>query len=315
MNRELLDEIVACLPEERTHFHYFADRFALGLLAEHGRAVDGLTTRAARQGRFAALLNKPTVKEALSGCGHARVDPEHLLNWGLERSMAFLLALDHWGHHTEQGWYQTSRPGFNLVLQLNFTASQTRALERLGNGFAGLFNFDIHPVSKPADRRYRETLAWSRIDLDLDTNEALIEEVQSDWVRDVRDALPANGQAQNPWEAAVQTVVDRHFPGVLRWWHEAMLWASIWFIRCELGMRDIYFHDYETGVALKNIRYSRPPRSLYTRLPRRFCMTPSSMGPSFLYRGGRARRVLKRLPNPRFYRLELEEQGNARQCA
>ncbi|MBT3027590.1 MAG: hypothetical protein KME48_10520 [Candidatus Thiodiazotropha sp. (ex Ctena orbiculata)] len=32
---------------------------------------------------------------------------------------------------------------------------------------------------------YRETLAWARLDVDLERNEVLIEEVQSDWVRDM----------------------------------------------------------------------------------------------------------------------------------
>lgn len=42
------------------------------------------------------------------------------------------------------------------------------------------FNYCGHPVS-----RQRNTLAWARLDLDLNSATALIEEIQSDWIRDV----------------------------------------------------------------------------------------------------------------------------------
>jgi hypothetical protein len=40
-------------------------------------------------------------------------------------------------------------------------------------------------------------------------------------------------------------------------------------------------------------------------------MTRRKRGPDFLYDCGRARRVLKKLPDPFFYYLNLEEADNA----
>ncbi len=45
-------------------------------------------------------------------------------------------------------------------------------------------------------------------------------------------------------------------------WAEAMLTAAISFIRDELGFTTIFYHDYETGKALKHIGRRGPPRSL-----------------------------------------------------
>ena len=50
------------------------------------------------------------------------------------------------------------------------------------------FDDPFHPVASGGEL----TLAWSRIDLDLDRGEALVEEIQSDWVRDA--------QSQSRWE-------------------------------------------------------------------------------------------------------------------
>jgi hypothetical protein len=40
------------------------------------------------------------------------------------------------------------------------------------------FEWSAHPI-----RRSPSTLAWSRVDIDFENGEALIEEIQTDWVR------------------------------------------------------------------------------------------------------------------------------------
>ena len=62
-----------------------------------------------------------------------------------------------------------------------------------------------------------------------------------------------------------------------------MLAAAIWFIRCALGITQIYYHSYDSGRMLKRIR-SHPPRSLYTTLPRKFRFNLVTGGSRFLER-------------------------------
>ena len=71
-----------------------------------------------------------------------------------------------------------------------------------------------HPVLAPGERPYfRETLAWARIDLDLVSSEALVEEIQSDWVRcanRLKRRLSRCGSDQHALESnAYSTTVDR----------------------------------------------------------------------------------------------------------
>ena len=72
MELETVKEIMACLHEGRTLFHYHKDRYALMLLA--WAAGDGCKVEALRRGPFAPLLQKPLVKRVLSGLGKGEVD-------------------------------------------------------------------------------------------------------------------------------------------------------------------------------------------------------------------------------------------------
>jgi hypothetical protein len=135
-----------------------------------------------RSSLFNSLLQKPVVKQALALCGTWVLEPEYLRSFGLELASRFLLGIARWGNQVHERWNQTSRPGMNLVLQLNFNRSQMRALKRLAGSDGSAFNPLDHPVCRPGNHRHRETLAWARVDFDFETNEALIEEIQSDWV-------------------------------------------------------------------------------------------------------------------------------------
>jgi len=88
-------------------------------------------------------------------------------------------------------------------------------------------------------------------------------------------------------------------------WQEAMLAAAIGFVREEIGLGTIDFHTWETGVASKRMQDWPPPRSTYSRLPRRFCFVECDEPPRFLARSCAYRRRLRELAHSTWYRMEL----------
>lgn len=203
------------------------------------------------------------------------------------------------------------------MLQLNFSSEHDRHYKKLacGNSF---FNYAGHPVSHS-----RNTLAWARIDLDWASNCALIEEIQSDWVRRVAwlaeridRKIAAGHPSSDPTRfhglqcpmavaRAYCTYVLERYAAI---WAEAMLWASIQFIRDELGLRQVFYHSENGGRLLKDIRCSAPPRSLYTDLPRRFCLAPTREVPGFLAEDKDVCKVLRRNPDIGFFCLPLDDE-------
>ncbi|MCP5420505.1 MAG: hypothetical protein H6969_08465 [Gammaproteobacteria bacterium] len=320
MEKWIAEEIIACLPEGRTLFYYFKDRYALMLLA--WVVGDGMRVAELKGSRYAGLLDKPVVKRFLAGNGGNRVAAEALQACWPQPPEVFLLGLTIWGseRQRQRSWCQLSRPGFNLVLQLNFSNQHDRPYQRLVRPVAGSrFNYSRHPVMRPGQRAwFRETLAWARIDVDLDRGEALIEEVQSDWIgyaRELERYIRRN-QAAGRGEtrlggitgsnAGVLTYVDEVLGPYVRIWDEAMLAAAVGFIRDELAIRSIYFHDFETGMTLKGLTpNSQPPRSLYTHLPRRFCFQRTRRMPGLLSNEKTVRKALKKLSEPCWYYLQL----------
>ena len=74
-----------------------------------------------------------------------------------------------------------------------------------------------------------------------------------------------------------------------------MLAATLWFLYVELGIQRIYYHAYESGCVLKHINSTKPPRSLYTELPRKFCFEKTTQAPEFLLQDKRFYKRLKKL--------------------
>lgn len=314
MDRQDLDEIIACLTQERSHFRYFKDFYALQLLG--WVAGEGVSLERLRRGPFAPLLQKPLLKPVLAACGDGCLDAQRVTHQWVEPSLPFLLTLGRW-----QGgnWRQTSRPGWNLVLRLNFPQSHDRRFHKQFAPYYGDedLNFSTHPVLKRDERPYfRQTLAWARLDLDLDRGEALIEEVQTDWVREGRDAgkhLEHCRRCSNPGRfpacrgrLAALRYLDEALAPYAELWDQAMLSATLFFLVEELGIRDIWYHQWETGNLLKNIGQRwQPPRSLYRRLPKRFCFREQLGLPRLLDNRHTARRLRQARTEPRFYRLRL----------
>ena len=308
MNKKDVNEIIECMPRGRTPFYYFKDRYALMLMS---LAFTKPATKAeVRDAGFGRLLEKPVVKKAMGECGSGRVSSEVCDFYWPDEYRTYSLSLGRWGSQDRFG-DQVSRTGYNLVLQLNFSLRHTgRYHHLLDQDRAYHFENWGHPVSRGKAR----TLAWSRMDIDLNRGEALIEEIQNDWIR---DAMWARRRADKysrtilfygtrMWSANVKEYVDTVLAPHIKVWDEAMLAATIWFLREELGIRRIYYHTHESGAALKRISYRKPPRSLYTALPRRFCFKETSERPALFdgYRkAGKPRDVLR---NAKFQTMRWE---------
>ena len=89
-------------------------------------------------------------------------------------------------------------------------------------------------------------------------------------------------------------------------WDEAMLAATLEFVKNELGIGRVYYHSYETGPALKFVE-GNSPRNLYTRLPKRFCFEKTQENPEFLQSDRRFKKMMRKIATPLWYRLDLEE--------
>ncbi|HVR21002.1 MAG TPA: hypothetical protein VMS65_14925, partial [Polyangiaceae bacterium] len=176
-----VDAILRAHEAHAIAFQYEKDCYALSLLAHvigGGRPISVL-----RAGPFARLLEKPIVKRALAHAVNGMLTPKCLERALPPRREDFRVTLGRWGGKSERDrrsrYYQTSRPGLSLVLQLNFPESHDRAYRKLVRpGRAHPFLTRAHPV------RLEEpfTLAWARLDFDAEADEVLVEEVQCDWV-------------------------------------------------------------------------------------------------------------------------------------
>jgi hypothetical protein len=312
MDIKTAQEVLACLPVGKTPFYYCKDRYAVFLLSQViGRqcAIADL-----KKSAYSALLHKPLVKEILAQSGDGQLRQEHLaLAWG-NRIEPFLLTLDIWGDK-DRSWDQVSRNGYSLVLQLNFSNKHDAVFKRLAEPSEfHQFNCSMHPVLKRQHRDFfRETLAWARIDFDFNTNEALIEELQTDWLRRAKRLLGEiqSGKTRfyNLGANAKPDKLRRYLEAVLAdygdIWDEGLLTAALQFIRQELGIAKIYLHTPETGGAIKRIKYTQPPRSLYSSLPRKFCFRQTDKAPEFLQQHRTFRKLEKRLGGTQWHVINL----------
>ena len=312
MDIKLAKEIMACLPEGRTRFYYFKDRYALLLLRPVCHA--GQSVRALRQGRLARLLNKGAVREVIRHSGNGVLTSEALANYWPENFHCYPVSLGLWGCERKSRYFQTSRTGYNLVLQVNFSNVHDQCYRRL-NLEEDDDSFDLggHPTSNS-----RNTMAWSRIDLDLASDTALIEEVQTDWLRYAKEAYDDAKKAQiergkgrkktdwyyefTPTQAIeyFENAVREHLPI----WGEAMLSATLEFLLYEIGVRKIYFHSWETG---RRVKHCFPPRSVYSQLPEQFCFQAVHEGPKFLIEDRTSKRKMKKIEKQCWYLLDYSE--------
>ncbi|MBU2711888.1 hypothetical protein [Zooshikella harenae] len=319
MKQKDIKEIITCLGEERRLFYYHKDRYCFDLLRYEMDKNKRQTCKLnqLKQSQFGHFFTKKTVKEALSPYGQGEISQEQLNSYWQEKPFIFALTLGCWGNG-ERGWDQTSRNQSNLVLQINFTGEHLAkyySLIKPGRQDEGPFESDIHPINTKG----RHTMAWVRLDFDLDTNEALIEEVQNDWLRDAYSAYQRlkakrkNNPSLKPCDVwydigggyeDLSCYVETCLQPYQQIWAEASLAAAIQFIREEIGITQIYYHTYETGKKIKDIAHN-PPRSVYTKLPKQFGFKLTTEVPTFLYNDKVARRYIKAIPQPRWFVMRL----------
>ena len=303
MTEEHLNEIMGILPKGRTLFPYFQDRYAMLLLEFVLRSPCPLARL--KKSPFAGLLNKAATKAVLARTGRPTVCALDFQSYWPHMRLDYRLTVGQWPPASKQ-WdrftHQTTLRGRNLVLQLNFNVDHNRKLqERIRKPIEAFVDYN-HPVA----RRPQLTLAWSRIDLDLETGEALIEEIQNDWIRDTdfmrREARWSRRYVK--WKRYVEEQLKPH----IKLWDEAMLAATIWFLYREVGIDQIFYHTFQSGTLMKRIRGDKPPRSLYTTLPRRFCFTLTHNGPLFVrdHAECRLRKQLTR-PGTQWHYLDLND--------
>ncbi|MDB2499446.1 MAG: hypothetical protein P8L44_15320 [Opitutales bacterium] len=292
MDKETIQLVRDALPEGRTVYYHFPDRYAL-LLLEQFVGESGKPISEIKNSPFASLLNKPCVKDVLAELGG-----KHLKAWDLRKAWpqiqdGYRLTLGTWPALDEKpqlNWHHITRSGWNLVLQLNFSLSHNRELQKTVGNWHRPLEWSPHPINKESEI----TLAWARIDLDLETGEALIEEIQSDWVRDVKDYAEKRWvDNHNDWKQYYEEIMH---PKTKRW-PETILTATLWFLLAELGIRQIFYHTADTGVKMKHIEWTPPPRSLYTALPKKFCFQKTHNGPQFI-RDWKNRQLRKQFVDP-----------------
>ncbi|MDJ0630434.1 MAG: hypothetical protein QNJ44_19415 [Rhodobacter sp.] len=322
MSPEDIQFIRQGLPETLA-FPYYPDRESPWLLATMLRAPAPVAEL--RTGPAGRLLGRPLVRPVVAACGgllhpadvaavaEAYRDPDAAGaagQAGLQAAYAadwsdFEISLAEWGVGRQQWWAQVSRPGGNLVVQLGFPSDHATLMGRYLYG-AGrkLFEYEEHPIRQTG----RPTLAWARLDIDMDAGVALIEEVQSDWLRFAGEEIaylarhcPRSRQLRQlqVYEAGLKERYGRIWP-------RAMLLAVLILLRNELGCREVWMHQPGPGAALKGISGALPPRSIYTALPRHFGFRAVREVPAFLERP--ARRKLRRLrkgAGPLFWKLAL----------
>ncbi|MDE1463906.1 hypothetical protein [Spartinivicinus poritis] len=319
MDKKEIQEFIACLGDERRLFYYHKDRYCFDLLRyelqRNNRSTGKLSQL--KQSQFSQFFNKNTVKNALAGYGNGEISDDQLASCWLDKPLMFTLTLDCWGE-SDRGWDQTSRNQSNLVLQINFTGEHLDAYKRLikpENMAYGPFENSGHPINTKG----RHTMAWVRLDFDLATNEALIEEIQNDWLREANSALKRlearrknnpNTKPSQVWygiggshEELAEYVLTALKP-YQQVWSEVALAAAIQLIREELGITTIYYHTYETGKKIKDI-CSSPPRSMYTKLPKQFGFKQTTETPEFLMKDKVSRRYLKAIKHPEWFVMRL----------
>lgn len=310
MDAALVDEVLACMPTERTLFRYFKDQYATYLLQRMINQQGPLSLQQLRQSSCKQLLEKPFIREILQNAGKQKLQAWQLENTRFNNMNHYVLTLGKWG---KRYGAQTSRPGCNLVLQLNLPESLDAEFQRITGYVMNEFTSSNHPQSS----KRTATLAWARLDVDFESGEVLIEEIQSDLIRvlermKVKTLICKSGDAIHfRWRGVVINrqrmfnYCEKLIAMQGKVWAEAMLAASLWFIHHELGINRIFYNSFETGNRMKKIDWRLPPRSLYTDLPEKFCFRLAQEAPEFIREDRKLKKKLNKIKNPQWYLLHI----------
>lgn len=322
MTPEEISTIRQAMPETLS-FPYFEDRESAWLLAQHVPKVAAVG--ALRKEHFGKLLDRPSMRPVVARCGGNLRQRDVLAVAHADKAMRMLgvsaageagvaaafalpwhdfeLTFAPWGLQRSY-WDQTTRRHDNLVLQLGFPSDHAELMGTcLRREARKDFEYDAHPIRTTG----RPTLAWVRLDVDLSNGEALIEEVQSDWLRyagyeldSLREHAPRSRELAS---------MERYRTGLVarydKVWSRAALLAALSVLRDELAIRRVWMHQPQSGAVLKRISGTHPPRSLYSSLPKSFGFSPTRARPTFLRRI--PAQTTKRLPKtgPLFWHMEF----------
>ncbi|MFT5725036.1 MAG: hypothetical protein ACI9JN_002159 [Bacteroidia bacterium] len=310
MTKNEIEWIKSCLPE-KTVYPYFKDKYAWEMLRFAFPTVVDIGE--VKQSKFAKFLNKPLIKEMTSTCGSGTVDFSGYDQTWMDDTSFLRLTLSQWGdiqRWKNGNYHQVSRPELNLVLQVNFdSAHDHNFYQTIGKENRYYFRNTHHP-----EHGSFNTLGWLRIDLDLESGEALIEEVQSDWVKEVahyernlktKPKDPNCGCLACYKPGALQSYIAQ-FKKYKKQWDEMILSAGIWFLVNELGVKTIWYHTFETSKHYKMMpNYSLPPKSVYSKLPERFGFEKVNQTPDILKHCKALSKLYKRAKALHFYKLEF----------
>jgi len=311
METNLLDEVLDCLSEERRIMHYFKDKYAFFLLRTLLENQPNIKISELKNGPFANLLNKQLVKQLLAGCGNGLIDRNHLDSVFADEFESFVITLSEWGNKQDYSWSQISRPGKNLVDQLNFTGEHDQFMKNLAID-SNAFKYFSHPIHS-----HKNSVAWARIDFDFGTGEALIEEVQNDWLRKANNhrrwskgrlSLGRSFYYHDGFRVNASNMLEYTENIIKRYsklWSETMLFTTVQFIKKELGISKIFYHTVETAKVLKDLNHCFPPVSLYTDLPRKFCFKEIEHAPDFLLNEKSIKRRIKLVKKEKWFYLEV----------
>jgi hypothetical protein len=311
MDEQQVEEVIACLPSERTLFHYFKDQYAVYLLQQYLLNNFSKDIHSIKKSRMKKLLDKPLLKDTLKNSGNGLLESTQLDRLWSTQAEQYVLTLGKWGHKKRYSWNQTSRPGVNLVLQLNLSNQFDSLFKEVSGCNLNRITTSYHPKS----RKRSATLAWARLDMDFTTGEILIEEIQSDLIRELEYTYKRASEFKDRNEVRIywsRTRLDRAklmascqqlIDAQRKIWSEAMMAATLWFVQQELGFSKVYYHTFDTGKVMKKINGSAPPRSLYTDLPEKFCFETTKQAPQFIVNDSHAKRRLKAVSNPQWFLL------------
>lgn len=323
---EEVNEVKECIDLSNNSFYYYKDKYAVQLM----KYAVGCTQKVheIKKSKWGFLLNKSPLKSILANIKGKELKGEDLQSYWPENHQTFKLSYDHWGEftkHRHATWRQTSRPGYNLVLQLNFTFQEINNYKKYITPKCDYEDWNpFHSYGHPATQL---TMAWARLDMSFETGELLIEEIQNDYLREViaiykrlqkLDAIKQKKERErhldNHWIFRTGggdfTSYTKYYESLLPFfkiWDEAMLSAVIWFAKEELGIDKVYYHTEDSGRVMKRFRkeYTMPPKSLYTKLPRRFGFELIDEAPQFLENEDYLKRIFKKNNKLKWFVMQL----------
>ncbi len=316
MNKQLLDEVLYCLSDDRHTYHYFKDKYCMFLLDHYIK--EETPVKNIKNSHLARFCQKPVVKTWLAGMGKKTVNPEMIAAMWPTDLYHFTVTLGQWGGD-DPYWQQTARPGFNLVVQLNFSRTHDRMYQAVieKDSTYQPFVCESHPI-----HGHRNTIAWARLDISEDFSEVLIEEVQNDWLRYAwglyqsikkdpnAERLARHGFRTN-WDR-LQAYFEDEIKPMMQVWDEAILCATLEYVVTQIGAEKIYMYDHLTGVEMKSMGHWHPPRSLYTQLPKKFGFEITTESPRFYQDDFRLERRMKKIRQrmtPKWHFLNLNKGG------